>query len=182
MSTHGGPALHRILVVDDNAAIHRDFQKILNGGQADDSLDELERDIFGAGTSVTRPRQYALSFAENGQDALLLAQRANQQNKPFSMAFVDMRMPGWDGIETIVQLYKVQPNLQVAICSAYMDYSWHEVLQRLQRPGLRLLRKPWASGEVLALVHELCNRVQIPAATAKPTTGPLSLRLKAPRH
>ena len=87
------------------------------------------------------------------------------------MAFVDMRMPGWDGIETITQLVRVQPNLQFAICSAYMDYSWHDVLSRLNRPGLRLLRKPWTSGEVLALVHELCGR----AVQSKPSmVGKLS--------
>ena len=74
------------------------------------------------------------------------------------MAFVDMRMPGWDGIETIQHLWQVQPSLEVAICSAYMDYSWHDVIARLGRPGLRLLQKPWASGEVLAVAQELCSR------------------------
>ena len=46
-------------------------------------------------------------------------------------AFVDMRMPpGWDGIETIENLWRVDPHLQVAICTAYSDYSWEEILQR----------------------------------------------------
>jgi CheY-like chemotaxis protein len=150
--------IHRILVVDDNTAIHRDFQKILAGGESREELDDLEKDLFGATSSAPASKQYIVTCAESGQDALKLVQRATQQGKPFTMAFVDMRMPGWDGIETITQLFRVQPELQVAICSAYMDYSWHDVLTRLQRPGLRLLRKPWTSGEVLALVHELAAR------------------------
>ncbi len=162
---------HRILIVDDNTAIHRDFQKVLQSGSADPGLDELEQDLFGSRSRAPQARQYALSFASSGQEALLLVQRSTQQGKPFSMAFVDMRMPGWDGIETISQLFKVQPNLQVAICSAYMDYSWYEVLQRLQRPGLRLLRKPWTSGEVLELVHELCNRSVAPVRTGMAPKG-----------
>lgn len=162
----------RILVVDDNTAIHRDFQKILMGGDGRSELDELEHDLFGAQSSTRAPKQYALACAESGQAALELVQRASQQGKPFAVAFVDMRMPGWDGIETVSQLLRVQPALQVAICSAYMDYSWHEVISRLNRPGLRLLRKPWTSGEVLALVHELCARAvrtsQFPAKKRSP--------------
>jgi CheY-like chemotaxis protein len=154
----GSGATTRILVVDDNTAIHRDFQKILSGGESRAELEDLEQDLFGAQSSTRAPKQYSLACAESGQEALKLVQRACQQGRPFALAFVDMRMPGWDGIETISQLLRVQADLQVAICSAYMDYSWHEVISRLNRPGLRLLRKPWTSGEVLALVHELCGR------------------------
>jgi CheY-like chemotaxis protein len=149
---------HRILVVDDNTAIHRDFQKILSGGQSHSDLDDLEQDLFGVRNGAASLKQYSVACADSGQEALKLVQRALQQARPFTMAFVDMRMPGWDGIETITQLFRVQPELQVAICSAYMDYSWHDVLSKLKRPGLRLLRKPWTSGEVLELVHELCGR------------------------
>ena len=157
MTSAGGT--HRILVVDDNIAIHRDFQKILSGGDGRADLDDLEQDLFGGGSpSAASAKQYSVACADSGQEALKLVQRATQQGRPFTMAFVDMRMPGWDGIETITQLFRVQPDLQVAICSAYMDYSWHDGLSKLKRPGLRLLRKPWTSGEVLELVHELCAR------------------------
>jgi CheY-like chemotaxis protein len=159
---------HRILVVDDNTAIHRDFQKILTGSEGREELDDLEKDLFGSTPSSSVSKQYVVTCADSGQEALKLVQRATHQGKPFTMAFVDMRMPGWDGIETITQLFRVQPDLQVAICSAYMDYSWHDVLSRLQRPGLRLLRKPWTSGEVLALVHELAARAgRAPKPVAK---------------
>jgi CheY-like chemotaxis protein len=152
----------RILVVDDNAAIHRDFQKILVGSERHVEIEHLERDLFGAASGSPGTTQYAVACAESGQAALELVKRAVQQGQPFAMAFVDMRMPGWDGLETLTQLFRVQPELQVAICSAYMDYSWHDVLSRLNRPGLRLLRKPWTSGEVLALVHELGARAGQP--------------------
>lgn len=153
---------HRILIVDDNTAIHRDFQKILVASEGRSDIADLERDLFGSSSGRSASTQYAISCAESGQAALDLVKRAVQQGQPFSMAFVDMRMPGWDGLETLTQLFRVQPDLQVAICSAYMDYSWHDVLARLNRPGLRLLRKPWTSGEVLALVHELGARAGQP--------------------
>ena len=158
---------HRILIVDDNAAIHRDFQKILVSSEGRSDIADLERDLFGSSSGRAASTQYAISCAESGQAALDLVKRAVQQGQPFSMAFVDMRMPGWDGLETLTQLFRVQPDLQGAICSAYMDYSWHDVLTRLNRPGLRLLRKPWTSGEVLALVHELGARVQARPASSR---------------
>jgi CheY-like chemotaxis protein len=158
---------HRILIVDDNTAIHRDFQKILVASEGRSDIADLERDLFGGSSGRSGTLQYAISCAENGQAALELVKRGVQQGQPFSMAFVDMRMPGWDGLETLTQLFRVQPDLQVAICSAYMDYSWHDVLARLKRPGLRLLRKPWTSGEVLALVHELGAR----AGQARPASS-----------
>lgn len=151
-------SLHRVLVVDDNEAIHRDFQKVLGGSGPDTTFSNLEQELFGRKAATGPHKQYALSFAASGQSALSQVEHACKVGKPFSLAFVDMRMPGWDGVETTTQLLRVQPTLEVAICSAYMDYSWHEVLQRVKRPGLRLLRKPWTSGELLALVHELCER------------------------
>lgn len=159
-------SIHRILIVDDNESIHRDFQKVLGGSSTDLALASLEQELFGRQGAPSPHKQYLLSFASSGQSALTQVQHANKLGKPFSMAFVDMRMPGWDGIETTTQLLRAQPTLEVAICSAYMDYSWHEVLQRVKRPGLRLLRKPWTSGEVLALVHELCERSGGRAAAA----------------
>src|SRR5690606_31072906 len=134
------------------------FQKILVGGDDRSDLEDLEKDLFGGKAASPVNKQFSVSCASSGKEALDMVRRACQQGKPFTMAFVDMRMPGWDGVETITQLVRVQPTLQFAICSAYMDYSWHDVLSRLNRPGLRLLRKPWTSGEVLALVHELCGR------------------------
>lgn len=151
MLSLGRPAPQRILVVDDDVTIHRVIERIFTvSGAADGD----ERD------APPSSKTYALGFASSGQDAVTLAERAQRLGTPFKVALVDMRMPGWDGIETVSRLFRVEPQLQVALCSAYMDYSWQEVLDRLQRPGLRQLRKPWTSGQILAMVHELCQRAQ----------------------
>lgn len=154
MLTLGNGTPQRILIVDDDVAIHRVIEKILTVSRAstDAGNEAAERD------APPSSKTYALSFASSGQDAVTLAERAQRQGMPFKVALVDMRMPGWDGLETVSRLYKIEPQLQVALCSAYMDYSWQEVLDRLQRPGLRQLRKPWTSGQILATVHELCQR------------------------
>jgi CheY-like chemotaxis protein len=149
----------RILVVDDNEDILRDFRKVLCPTSGARALKNLEDDLFGdAPSSTVMPAAYETAFARSGRQALDMARDGLLRSKPFAVAFVDMRMPGWDGVETIKQLWRVQPTLEVAICSAFMDYSWQEVIDKLERPGLRLIRKPWTTVEVLEVVHDLLAR------------------------
>ena len=154
LSLRGGGAAQRILIVDDDVAIHRIVEKVLTVGLGGAEPEGLVRVVDDA------PKPYALSFASNGQEAVMLAERAQRLGTPFGLALVDMRMPGWDGIETVTRLYRIEPTLQVALCSAYMDYSWQEILERVQRPGLRQLRKPWTGSQMLATVHELSRRAR----------------------
>src|SRR5579863_370509 len=93
----------RILVVDDNRAIHEDFRKILLGAKLDENLQTLEASVFGAPAAARNaPAEYRLDSAYQGAEAMALVQLAHDDRKPYSVAFVDMRMPpGWDGLETI---------------------------------------------------------------------------------
>ena len=51
-----------------------------------------------------------------------MVKRALAENRPYAMAFVDVRMPpGWDGVETIARIWEVDPELQVVVCTAYAD-------------------------------------------------------------
>jgi len=78
---------------------------------------------------------------------------------PYALAFVDMRMPpGWDGIETAVHIWEEDPAIQIVICSAYSDYSWNEVVRRVNRPGLRLLHKPFDAKDVLDLAWTMTTK------------------------
>ena len=67
--------------------------------------------------------------------------------------------PGWDGIETINQLWRVDPDLQVVICTAYSDHSWSEIIRRLApTDGLLILRKPFDAVEIRQLAHTLTTK------------------------
>ncbi len=67
--------------------------------------------------------------------------------------------PGWDGIETINQLWRVDPDLQVVICTAYSDHSWSEIIRRLApTDGLLILRKPFDAVEIRQLAHTLSTK------------------------
>lgn len=153
----------RIIVIDDNPAIHDDFRKILNppaSARGGDDLDAMETALFG-GPGVAREERdtFEIYTAVQGREGHDVVERMARIGRPIALAFVDMRMPpGWDGVETAAKLWSVDPDLELVICSAYSDYSWNEVVGALKRTELRLLRKPFETREVLGLAWELTNR------------------------
>jgi diguanylate cyclase (GGDEF)-like protein len=154
----------RILVVDDNPSIHRDFEKILSApSAADASLEDVEALLFGDQAPPGRSRvPCTLQYALQGQQGVELARAALHQGAPFTLAFIDMRMPpGWDGLETIEQLWAVDPNVHVVICSAHSDYDWNDVIARLgQTDRLLVLKKPFEPIEVLQCTSALARKWQ----------------------
>src|SRR5919108_462016 len=127
------PHKRRVLIVDDNSAIHEDFRKILCGSAADESeLLAAERMLLGeVATAAARPA-FELDTALQGQEGVARVRQALAEERPYAMAFIDMRMPpGWDGLETILHLWEIDPHVQVVICSAHADYDWTEVVARL---------------------------------------------------
>jgi two-component system NtrC family sensor kinase len=151
-------ANHRILIVDDNTTIHEDFRKILSPtdfGESD--LNMVESAVFGeAQTSHSMPA-FELAFAAQGDGAVRLVEMGLQQGRPFALALVDVRMPpGMDGIATIKNLWRLQPDLQVAICTAYADYSWDDIVDHLGiSHRLLILKKPFDPIEVIQIANGL---------------------------
>jgi two-component system, NtrC family, sensor kinase len=162
----------RILVVDDNEDIHRDFQQVLSGAtEAERALAATHAALFGDAQTTLRDG-FELNSALQGQQALEMVSRALAEGRPYAMAFVDMRMPpGWDGIKTIEELWKCDPLLQVTICSAYSDYSWEDIAARLDlRDRLLILKKPFDNIEIYQLASSLTAKWQMASdATARMT-------------
>ncbi len=158
------PASQRILVVDDNSAIHEDFRKILSPDQrADPEAERMEQILFTDTPSASSRLEFEMDSASQGQEALAMVERALAEGRPYSLAFVDVRMPpGWDGIETISHLWKVDSRLQVVICTAYSDYSWEEMRAKLgQSDSLAVLKKPFDNVEVQQLAHALTRKWEL---------------------
>ena len=151
----------RILIVDDNAAIHSDFRKTLGSQPVGGTqLDDLEKSLFGGMATPATRTAFRIDSAFQGQEALAMVQRALEENDPYVLAFVDIRMPpGWDGVETLERLWQCSPELQAVICTAYSDYSWDEMARRLgQADSLLILKKPFDTAEVLQVTHALARK------------------------
>jgi len=164
MSTDHAPAKstnRRILIVDDNDAVHDAFRKVLNATADDLGLHRYESALFGApeNAPVTKP-QFDLDFAFQGVEALEKVRQANADNRPYALVFADVRMPpGWDGIETLYQIFQVDSDIQAVICSAFSDYSWEQIASRLgQTDRLLILKKPFDNIEARQMACALTEK------------------------
>jgi CheY-like chemotaxis protein len=153
----------RILVIDDNRAIHHDFRKILTRLPDRTAVDEAEEALFGDGPPTPDTETFEVESAYQGQDGAEALRQAQECGRPFALAFVDVRMPpGWDGIRTVRRLWEIDPDLPVVICTAYADYSWDEMANSLGScDRLVILKKPFDVLEVLQLAHALTARWQL---------------------
>jgi signal transduction histidine kinase len=71
-----------------------------------------------------------------------------------------MRMPpGWDGLKTIEEIWKVDQAIQIVICTTYSDRSWKEIQDSLtERERWMVVKKPFDQIEVLQLAHSLTSK------------------------
>jgi signal transduction histidine kinase/ActR/RegA family two-component response regulator len=144
----------RILVIDDNKAIHADIRKILLPPQSgQDDLRATEAALFGDSDFQSKLPQFEIDSAYQGKEGFELIEKSLVEKRPYAMAFVDVRMPpGWDGVETTATIWQKYPDLQVVICTAFSDYSWEQMLQKLgYSDRLVILKKPFDCIEVLQL-------------------------------
>jgi signal transduction histidine kinase len=152
----------RILIVDDSRAIHEDFRKIFSPDeQTAVSLIEAEAEFFGEAPARPAKRtEFSVDSAFQGEEGLQLIRQGLAENRPYAMAFMDVRMPpGWDGIETVAEIWKHYPDLQVVVCTAYSDYSWDEMVEKLGHSDrLVILKKPFDTIEVLQLAHAMTEK------------------------
>ncbi|NWN49299.1 EAL domain-containing protein [Pseudomonas sp. MAFF 301514] len=165
-------ANRRILIVDDTASIHQDFRKILCAdANGEPSLENLEETLFGTAPKVRQA--FKLDSAYQGEEALDLVNRALAANAPYAMAFIDMRMPpGWDGLQTIEQLWNADPNLQIALCTAYSDYSFEAIEARLKyNDQLLILKKPFDHLEIRQMASALTWKWQLAQDMALKVVG-----------
>lgn len=152
---------NRILIIDDNPAIHEDFRKIFSNLQDESScFDEDELALFGETSVEEIIPVFEVDSALQGQEGFEKIKKAIEIKEPYAVAFVDSRMPpGWDGIETIEHIWQVDPDIQIVICTAYSDYSWEEIVKRLGNTDkLLILKKPFDNVEVRQLASALTKK------------------------
>jgi diguanylate cyclase (GGDEF)-like protein len=160
MANEADGLTHRVLVIDDNAAIHEDFRKILTADAV--GMSAAEAALFGDSQPALARPSFDVDSAMQGREGVTRVQQALAEGRPYSVAFVDMRMPpGWDGLETIERLWAVDPDVQVIVCSAYTDYDWLELLARLGHSDkLLVVKKPFEPIEILQGASALSRKWQ----------------------
>ncbi len=89
-----------------------------------------------------------------------MVEKSLAEGRPYAVAFVDIRMPpGWDGIQTVREIWSIDPEILIVLCSAYSDYSWDDIVAQLGRTDrFLILRKPFENVEVRQCAAALTER------------------------
>lgn len=157
------------MICDDNRSIHDDLIKILKPRElqsAAHQLRDVEHLIFGEeeASEISSPEQFILELeidhAYSGREALEMVTKADREGRPYALVFMDVRMPpGPDGVKTIKEIWEILPQTEVVIVTAYSDYSWDEIVEKLgANDKLLYLRKPFASITVKQIALNLTHK------------------------
>lgn len=178
---------NRILIVDDNEAIHEDFRKLLEPRipQRNPQLEQVESALFGDDEDFLEPSKptspllgYALHFALQAEQALEMVEHSEQEGRPYAVIFTDVRMPpGLDGVQLVERLLKLSPYAEIVIITAYADYSWESLSEKFGwTDRLLILRKPFDSITIKQISSTLTKKWQL-GAQARLMAARMSMNL-----
>lgn len=125
----------QVLVVDDDQEIGYMFQRLLGGPQA-------------------------VTLARDGYEALERV-KADQ----FDLIFLDVRLPGMDGVETLEVIKDIQPDAIVVMMSGY---SVEEEIKRAMSLGAQdFLAKPFEDIDEIMTIEEVARYLSLHELTVR---------------
>ncbi len=159
---------YRVLVVDDQEEIHNDFEEMLTSGLTKRATDELAAAFVSQSDKSFLP-QFELSHATSGEEACAMVKAGQESNRPFALAYIDIRMPpGTDGIETVRQIRQFEQDIEIVIMTAYSDKTLSEIVNDMELlHKLLYIRKPFSREEIQQITLSLTGKWNIEQELAK---------------
>lgn len=155
----------RILAVDDEKEVLESYRHILAAEQ-DDMFTDINarvKKLFGGSNSREQQLPFKLVTCRQGDRAIELVEQSLQEGKPFSVAFIDVRMPpGPDGAWAARQIHALDPRMNIVIVTAYSDVPPQEISRDFRIPSrLFYIQKPFHSNEILQFAMALSENWKI---------------------
>ena len=152
----------RIIIIDDQEEILRDYQEILSPFRFEDpELEKLETELFKKQTLPSKSTQlsYEVFLVRDGKHGFELVKGMREKGEPIAVAFIDMRMPGWDGLETAKRIREIDSEIEIVIVTAYSDQNRMVIVERVGEPSkLLYLKKPFDVEEIRQLALALTEK------------------------
>jgi len=152
---------YRTLIIDDDACVHELFANMLSRGlirspHSQPAAPAMPAEAFAAADFPV----FEVDSAFGGEEGLECVRKALAEKRPYTMAFVDMRMKtGWNGIETITHIWRECSDLQIIICTGHADLTWHDIIKRFGHTDrLLMLKKPLNVMDVRQMAYALAEK------------------------
>jgi diguanylate cyclase (GGDEF)-like protein len=161
----------RILLVDDEAAIHNSYRQCFAApatGAQDAALSAMASELFGDDEDeAAEPSADDIAFdcvhCTQGLDAVAEIEASLASGNRFAVAFIDVRMPpGIDGKETAKRIRELDPDINLVMVTGYSDFSAIEI-SRAAGPTDKIfyIAKPFQAEEIVQTATALSHRWQV---------------------
>ena len=123
-----------------------------------------DRDVAGALAEVFELEGHHVTLAHSGQDAIQKFVEAD-----FDIAFIDVLMPGVNGVESFLEIRRIKPEAKVFLMTGY---SVQQLLdQAIEHGALGVLNKPVDMAQVLDILERVGPRGIVVVADDDPDFG-----------
>jgi len=160
----------KVLVVDDEAEVLDAYRQIfidpaVSGGAAvfRGLRDKLFTKVASQRSTGRRPNgntRIVAVFCSGAEAAVTAVQEALAANDPFSVAFLDMRMPpGPDGVWAAARIRKLDAGIEIVVCTAYSDVDPGDIGTIVPpEDKLSYLQKPFHPHEIRQMTVSLGSK------------------------
>ncbi len=147
-----------VLVIDDEEMVRDNIEDILMPRKSlvdDSDIKDAASILFDKQPDIIEPKNsnipvFYVDKASNGMEGVELVKKAVAEGKPYAVIFLDIRMPGWDGLETAMEIRKHDNKAEIIFITAYSDRSIDDIVSQAgQNVGYHC--KPYASEEIILL-------------------------------
>ena len=155
-----------VLVIDDEEMVRDNIEEILVPRiKSNDLVNNAANILFDEEESPIEIRasnipKFTVDKASNGAEGLEMVLKSVEIVKPYAVIFLDMRMPGWDGLETAIKIREIESKAEIIFVTAYSDTSIEDIVSKAgQNVGYHC--KPYASEEIIQLATKEIGRAHV---------------------
>jgi DNA-binding response OmpR family regulator len=105
---------------------------------------------------VLRLEGYHITLAASGEEALNIVR---QDEEPFDLAILDLRLPGIDGLQVLDGIHRISPDTVVILITGYGTLD--TAIQALRKGAYDFLLKPCPVEEVLSAVRRALSELKV---------------------
>jgi len=148
---------NEILKKDDEEIIvdnDKNFPDICKGHILIMDDEEIIRDVA---CQILEHLGYDPKFAEDGEEAIEMYEKAEKSGYPFDIVIVDLVVPnGMGGRETIERLKKIDPHVRAVVSSGYVN---DPVMTDFKEYGfIAAVAKPYKINEISTILHQVMDK------------------------
>ncbi|MDC0254606.1 ATP-binding protein [Bacteriovoracales bacterium] len=145
---------NNLLFIDDENDILKNYMALFK-----EHMESIKNTNKREGPDIYQRDQFTIHTAISGEDGIEIVKKKKGEGDNINVCFVDMRMPGLSGLETIKKIHDFDSKVEIVIVTAHFDESIGNILKTVGEPEKFLyLKKPFHRYEIIQLARNLTEK------------------------